>query len=203
MSDITNDNTVVVAVVVRAMRAVAMVLLVVLVASIFETTKGGGVMCSTTNASYFGLLDNGAAVGVESGIAKVATGLAVTVAVAALAVAAPVVEGFAGMGDLGLLNDSVAVTTVDYSVITKAVTVAVANDRVALVQGLTEIAAGIFVHSAGGTRLAKVFHSVSLVSPLVGSINGADNGLTIMPMGAVSVTVIVRTIGLVHEICSG
>lgn len=197
MPDVTNGNTAVVA---MAVRAVAMVLLVASILAglteagdlglldnlvdrgVFKATKwavcgdgvvGVGIMGSTSNTSNFGLLNNGTAVGVEcrvvvsmvvalavvtavaksltntgdlsllddsatigveSGIAEVAAGLAVAVAMAAVrvAVVADVVESLTNTGNLGLLDDSVAVATVDYSVVTEAAAVAVANNRVSL-----------------------------------------------------------------------
>lgn len=162
---------------------------------------------SLTDTGDLGLLDNSATIVVESGITEAIAGLAVAVAMSAVAamgvaVVTAVVKGLADTGNLGLLDDGMAVTTVDYSVVTEAAVVAMANNRVALVQGLTEVAAGILVHSASNTELAKVLHGVSLVSPLVDSLGGADNGLAIMPMSAVSPTVTVRTVRPVHEIRS-
>lgn len=157
---------------------------------------------SLTNTGDLSLLDDSAAISVESGITEVAAGLAVVVAMAAMGVATvtAVVEGLANTGDLGLLDDSVAVATVDYSVVTEAAAVAVANNRVSLMQGLTKVTAGVLVHSAGNTELTKVLHGVSLVSPLVDSLGGANDGLAIMPMGAVSVTVTVRTARPLYEV---
>lgn len=152
MPDITNDGTVVVAVVIRAVATTVLLLeasiLVGLAEAgdlsslnnlvdrgIFETAAGRGdvvgvgVVGSTTNASDFSLLDNGAAVGAESGITEVAAGLVVTVAVATVGVAVvAIMEGFANTGDLSLFDDGVAVTTVDYSIVAESTTVAMAND---------------------------------------------------------------------------
>lgn len=157
---------------------------------------------SLTDMGDLSLLDDSATTGVKSGITEAAAGLVVAVVMSAVAVVTAVVKGLANTGDLGLLDDGMAVTTVDYSVVTEAAVVAMANDRVALVQGLTEVTAGILVHGASNTELAKVFHGVSLVSPLVDSLGGADNGLAIMPVSAVSPTMAVRTVCFVHEICS-
>lgn len=163
---------------------------------------------SLTDTGDLSLLDDSATTGVESGITEAAAGLVVAVAMSAVAamgvtVVTAIVKGLANTGDLGLLDDGMAVTTVDYSVVTEAAVVAMANDRVALVQGLTEVAAGILVYSASNTELAKVLHGVSLVSPLVDSLGGANNGLAIMPVSTVSPTVTVRTVCPVHEICGG
>lgn len=150
---ITNDSTVVVAMVIRVVATVLLLEGSILVGlaklgdlssldnlvdrGIFETAvgRGGvvgvGVVGSTTNASDFSLLDNGAAVGVESGITEVAVGLAVTVVVTMTAVrvaVAAIVEGFADTGDLGLFDNGVAMTIVDYSIVAEATIVAVAND---------------------------------------------------------------------------
>lgn len=154
MPDITNDGTVVVAVVIRAVATVLLLEAGILVGFaetgdlssldnlvdrvVFETAAGRGdvvgvgVVGSTTNASDFSLLDNGAAVGAESGIAEVAAGLIVTVAVAVVATVrvavAAIVEGFADTGDLSLFDDGVTMTTMDYSIVAESTTVAVAND---------------------------------------------------------------------------
>lgn len=157
---------------------------------------------SLTDTGDLSLLDDSATTGVKSGITEAAAGLVVAVAMSAVAVVTAVVKGLANTGDLGLLDDGMAVTTVDYSVVTEAAVVAMANNRVALVQGLTEITTGILVHSASNTELAKIFYGVSLVSPLVDSLGGADNGLAVMPVSAVSPTMAVRTVRLVHEIRS-
>lgn len=70
----------------------------------------------------------------------------------------------------------------------------------ALMQHLTEVAAGILIYSAGNAELAKVLYGVSLVPPLSDGL-GMHNSLAITPMSTLSVTVVVRTGGSVHKIC--
>lgn len=68
---------------------------------------------------------------------------------------------------------------------------AVPNDRVPFVEGLTKVTTGVFVDCTRNAKLTKIFYSVCVVSPFFDGLSGMDDSLSVDMTFSVTVSMTV------------